>query len=65
LSTTRGEARRTAIVDAALRLVARGGPRAVTHRAVAAEADVPLAATTYYFATTSSPRRCCSASSAT
>jgi DNA-binding transcriptional regulator YbjK len=50
LSTARGEARRTAILDAALRLVARGGPRAVTHRAVAAEAGVPLAATTYYFA---------------
>jgi AcrR family transcriptional regulator len=50
LTTARGEARRTAILDAALRLVARGGPRAVTHRAVAAEADVPLAATTYYFA---------------
>jgi DNA-binding transcriptional regulator YbjK len=30
--------------------VARDGPRAATHRAVAAEAGVPLAATTYYFA---------------
>lgn len=49
-ATARGSARRTAILDAALRLVARGGPRAVTHRAVAAEAGVPLAATTYYFA---------------
>jgi DNA-binding transcriptional regulator YbjK len=49
-TTARGEARRTAILDAALHLVARGGPRAVTHRAVAAEAGVPLAATTYYFA---------------
>lgn len=46
----RGEARRQAMLDAALALVARGGPRAVTHRAVAAEAGVPLAATTYYFA---------------
>jgi DNA-binding transcriptional regulator YbjK len=30
--------------------VARAGPDGVTHRAVAAEAGVPLAATTYYFA---------------
>jgi DNA-binding transcriptional regulator YbjK len=37
------------MLDAAVALVARGGPRAVTHRAVAAEAGVPLAATTYYF----------------
>jgi AcrR family transcriptional regulator len=50
LSTPRGEARRVAILEAALRLVVRGGPRAVTHRAVADEASVPLAATTYYFA---------------
>lgn len=49
-SAPRGEARRQAMLDAALTLVARGGPRAVTHRAVAAEAGVPLAATTYYFA---------------
>jgi AcrR family transcriptional regulator len=49
-ATARGSARHDAILDAALRLVARGGPRAVTHRAVAAEAGVPLAATTYYFA---------------
>lgn len=33
-----------------LRLVASGGTDAVTHRAAAAEAAVPLAATTYYFA---------------
>jgi len=48
--TARGERRRRAILDAALQIVARDGPRAVTHRAVAAEAGVPLAATTYYFA---------------
>ena len=41
--------RRRAILDAALRLVARDGPQAATHRAVATEAGVPLAATTYYF----------------
>jgi DNA-binding transcriptional regulator YbjK len=49
MSAPRGSARRQAMLDAALALVARGGPRAVTHRAVAAEAGVPLAATTYYF----------------
>ena len=38
------------LLDATLRLVARDGPRAATHRAVAAEAGLPLAATTYYFA---------------
>jgi DNA-binding transcriptional regulator YbjK len=47
----RGAARRRAIVEATLALLGRGGSGAVTHRSVAAEADVPLAATTYYFAT--------------
>jgi len=47
----RGAARRRAIVEAALTLLGRGGSGAVTHRSVAAEADVPLAATTYYFRT--------------
>jgi len=47
----RGQQRRRALVDATLRLVAREGAAAVTHRAVAREAAVPLAATTYYFAT--------------
>jgi DNA-binding transcriptional regulator YbjK len=41
--------RRQAIVEAALAVIGRGGVDAVTHRAVAAEAGVPLAATTYYF----------------
>jgi DNA-binding transcriptional regulator YbjK len=45
----RGERRRDAILEAALRVVAEQGVAAVTHRAVAAEADVPLASTTYYF----------------
>ncbi len=45
----RGEQRRTQVLEATLRLLARGGPRAVTHRAVAAEAGAPLRATTYYF----------------
>lgn len=41
--------RRRRILDAALRVMARDGLRAVTHRGVATEADVPLSATTYYF----------------
>ena len=43
------EQRRQAILDAAMRIIVRDGVRAVRHRAVAAEADVPLSATTYYF----------------
>lgn len=45
----RSEQRRQAILDAAMRIIVREGVRAVRHRAVAAEADVPLSATTYYF----------------
>ncbi len=40
------ELRRQNILEAALRLIVREGVRAVRHRAVAAEADVPLSATT-------------------
>ena len=43
------EQRRQAILDAAMRIIIRDGVRAVRHRAVAAEAGVPLSATTYYF----------------
>jgi len=43
------EQRRQDILDAAMRIVVRDGVRAVRHRAVAAEANVPLSATTYYF----------------
>lgn len=43
------EQRRQAILDAAMRIIVREGVRAVRHRAVAAEAAVPLSATTYYF----------------
>ncbi|MES2821193.1 MAG: TetR family transcriptional regulator [Pseudomonadota bacterium] len=43
------EQRRQTILDAAMALVVREGVRAVRHRAVAAEANVPLSATTYYF----------------
>ena len=45
----RGTQRRDRIVTAAAELILRDGPAAVTHRSVAAQADVPLAATTYYF----------------
>ncbi|EAT12746.1 TetR family transcriptional regulator [Bermanella marisrubri] len=43
------EQRRRAILEAALRIVVKDGVRAIRHRNVAKEADVPLAATTYYF----------------
>jgi DNA-binding transcriptional regulator YbjK len=43
------EQRRQAILDATMRIIVRDGVRAVRHRAVAAEAAVPLSATTYYF----------------
>ncbi|HEX3780412.1 MAG TPA: TetR family transcriptional regulator C-terminal domain-containing protein [Pseudonocardiaceae bacterium] len=45
----RSRARRDALLRAAIGLVAEGGVKAVTHRAVAARAGLPLAATTYYF----------------
>jgi DNA-binding transcriptional regulator YbjK len=43
------EQRRQAILDAAMRIIIRDGVRAVRHRSVAAEAGVPVSATTYYF----------------
>lgn len=43
------EQRRLTILDATLRIIVRDGLRGVRHRAVAAEAGVPLSATTYYF----------------
>ena len=45
----KGERRREEILRATLRLVGARGADSVTHRAVAAEAGVPLSATTYYF----------------
>ena len=45
----RGERRRQAILEAALRLISQHGVGALTHRAVAEEAGVPLASTTCYF----------------
>ena len=46
----KGEARRDAIVRAALELIGEQGLDAVTHRALADRAGVPLSATTYWFA---------------
>ncbi|WP_069811922.1 TetR/AcrR family transcriptional regulator [Streptomyces sp. TP-A0874] len=43
--------RRQRIVDAAVRVVERGGIAGLSHRSVAAEADVPLGSTTYHFTT--------------
>ncbi|MGI5351578.1 TetR/AcrR family transcriptional regulator [Streptomyces sp. CA-250714] len=42
--------RRQRIIDAAIRLVELKGITALSHRSVAAEADVPLGSTTYHFA---------------
>jgi DNA-binding transcriptional regulator YbjK len=49
--TPKGEARRAALLDAVLRVLEREGAGSVTHRSVAKEAGVPLAAATYYFET--------------
>lgn len=48
-ATERSEQRRLEVLEATVRLLAREGPRAVTHRAVAAEAGTSLRATTYSF----------------
>lgn len=45
----RGELRRQALLDAAVRVIGRDGITGITHRAVAAEAAVPPAAPTYHF----------------
>jgi TetR/AcrR family transcriptional regulator, regulator of biofilm formation and stress response len=45
----RGAARREALLEAVLRIVADVGPDAVTHRRVAEAAELPLASTTYWF----------------
>ncbi len=47
--TERGERKRRDVLDATLRVLAREGPRAVTHRAVALEVGTSVRATTYYF----------------
>ena len=45
----RGRDRRQALLRAAQELLAERGAKAVTHRAVASRAGLPLASTTYYF----------------
>ena len=47
--TPKGERRRYALVCAAADLLCEGGFQAVSHRAVADRAGLPLASTTYYF----------------
>ncbi|AVV47774.1 TetR family transcriptional regulator [Streptomyces sp. P3] len=47
----RGQESRRRLLEATLRVIAREGPAAVTHRAVAAEADVTKSLATYHFAT--------------
>ncbi|MEU4511826.1 TetR family transcriptional regulator [Nonomuraea wenchangensis] len=46
----RSRRRRATLLNTAVDLLAEGGFAAVTHRAVAQRAHLPLAATTYYFA---------------
>jgi len=48
--TPKGETRRRALLDGVLAVLEAGGPSAVTHRAVARAAGVPVSAATYYFA---------------
>lgn len=48
-SQQRSRQRRESLLRAALELLAEGGAKAVTHRAVASRAGLPLASTTYYF----------------
>jgi TetR/AcrR family transcriptional regulator, regulator of biofilm formation and stress response len=48
-SRPRGVARREALLDAVLRVVAESGVDAVTHRRIAEAAELPLASTTYWF----------------
>ena len=49
MATQTSRGRREEILEATLRVIGRSGREAVTHRAVAEEAGVPLGSTTYYF----------------
>jgi DNA-binding transcriptional regulator YbjK len=49
VATQVAQGRREQILEATLRVIGRSGREAVTHRAVAEEAGVPLGSTTYYF----------------
>jgi TetR/AcrR family transcriptional regulator, regulator of biofilm formation and stress response len=46
---SRGTTRKTLLLDAAVRIVAELGANALTHRAVAKDAEVSLASVTYHF----------------
>lgn len=47
--TSTGERKLEQILDASVRVFGTGGAAAVTHRAVAKVARIPLGSTTYYF----------------
>ncbi|MEV6201155.1 TetR family transcriptional regulator [Streptomyces sp. NPDC051771] len=47
-STTNGSKRRETIADSAIRVIARDGVRALTHRAVDREAGIPQGSTSYH-----------------
>ncbi len=49
IGSPKEEERREVILEAAIRIIGAGGPDAITHRAVAARAGVPLGSVTYYF----------------
>lgn len=53
----RGAARRTLLLDAAVRVVAGAGSGSLTHRAVASEAQVSIASVTYHFPSIGELRR--------
>ncbi|MEV6735804.1 TetR family transcriptional regulator [Streptomyces sp. NPDC051104] len=53
----RGDARRTLLLDAAVRIVGEQGVGALTHRAVAAAAAVSLASVTYHYPSIDDLRR--------
>jgi TetR/AcrR family transcriptional regulator, regulator of biofilm formation and stress response len=53
----RGVARRTLLLNAAVGVVARSGAGALTHRAVASEAQVSIASVTYHFPSIDQLRR--------
>jgi DNA-binding transcriptional regulator YbjK len=53
----RGSARRTLLLDAAVRVVADAGSGSLTHRAVASDAGVSVASVTYHFPSIGELRR--------